>query len=38
MLAEFGYGDGLHLVKAEIEAMGGRIWYTSEEKRAQLSA
>jgi signal transduction histidine kinase len=32
ILAEFGYGISLYLVKFEIEAMGGRIWYTSEEK------
>src|SRR5258708_9685838 len=31
VIAEFGYGLSLYLVKAEIEAMGGRIWYESEE-------
>jgi signal transduction histidine kinase len=31
VLAEFGYGISLYLCKAEIEAMGGRIWYESEE-------
>ncbi len=31
ILAEFGYGLSLYLVKMEIEAMGGRIWFTSEE-------
>lgn len=32
ILAEFGYGLSLYLVKMEIEAMGGKIWFTSEEK------
>jgi signal transduction histidine kinase len=31
VIAEFGYGISLYLVKAELEAMGGRIWYASEE-------
>jgi signal transduction histidine kinase len=31
VIAEFGYGLSLYLAKAEIEAMGGRIWYESEE-------
>jgi signal transduction histidine kinase len=31
IIAEFGYGLSLSLAKAEIEAMGGRIWYESEE-------
>lgn len=31
VLAEFGYGLSLYLGKTEIEAMGGRIWFTSEE-------
>ena len=31
ILAEFGYGLSLYLVKTEIEAMGGKIWFTSEE-------
>jgi signal transduction histidine kinase len=31
VIAEFGYGLSLYLVKAEIEAMSGRIWYESEE-------
>src|SRR5258707_14895760 len=31
VIAEFGYGLSLYLVKAEVEAMGGRIWYESEE-------
>ena len=32
IIAEFGYGLSLYLVKMEIEAMGGKIWFTSEEK------
>jgi signal transduction histidine kinase len=32
ILAEFGYGLSLYLVKMEIEAMGGKIWFTSEER------
>lgn len=32
VIAEFGYGLSLYLVKMEIEAMGGRIWFTSEER------
>ncbi|MBN1565339.1 MAG: sensor histidine kinase [Anaerolineae bacterium] len=31
IIAEFGYGLSLYLVKMEIEAMGGKIWFTSEE-------
>ena len=31
VIAEFGYGLSLYLAKSEIEAMGGRIWYESEE-------
>ncbi len=31
ILAEFGYGLSLYLVKMEIEAMGGKIWFNSEE-------
>src|SRR5258708_1978454 len=31
VIAEFGYGLSLYLAKAEVEAMGGRIWYESEE-------
>jgi signal transduction histidine kinase len=31
IIAEFGYGLGLYLTKANIEAMGGRIWFDSEE-------
>lgn len=31
IIAEFGYGLSLYLVKTEIEAMGGRIWFNSEE-------
>jgi signal transduction histidine kinase len=31
ILAEFGYGLSLYLVKMEIEAMGGKIWFSSEE-------
>ena len=32
ILAEFGYGLSLYLVKMEIEAMGGKIWFSSEER------
>jgi signal transduction histidine kinase len=31
IIGEFGYGLSLYLAKAEVEAMGGRIWYESEE-------
>ncbi len=31
VIAEFGYGLSLNLAKTEIEAMGGRVWFTSEE-------
>jgi signal transduction histidine kinase len=31
IIAEFGFGLSLYLVKMEVEAMGGRIWFTSEE-------
>ncbi len=31
IIAEFGYGLSLYLTKANIEAMGGRIWFDSEE-------
>lgn len=31
VIAEFGYGISLHLAKADMEVMGGRIWFTSEE-------
>jgi signal transduction histidine kinase len=31
IIAEFGYGLSLSLAKSEVEAMGGRIWYESEE-------
>jgi signal transduction histidine kinase len=31
IIAQFGYGLSLYLVKMEIEAMGGRIWFASEE-------
>ncbi len=32
VMAEFGYGLSLYLVKMEVEEMGGKIWFTSEEK------
>ncbi len=32
IISEFGYGLSLYLCKQEIEAMGGRIWFTSEER------
>lgn len=31
VIAEFGYGVSLYLVKMELEAQGGGIWFTSEE-------
>lgn len=31
VIREYGYGLALYLCKAEVEAMGGRIWYESEE-------
>ena len=31
IIAEFGYGLSLYLAKANIEAMGGKIWFDSEE-------
>lgn len=31
IIGEFGYGLSLYLCKHEIEAMGGRIWFDSEE-------
>lgn len=31
VLAQFGYGLSLYLARAEIEAMGGRLWFESEE-------
>ncbi len=31
VIREYGYGLSLYLCKAEVEAMGGRIWYESEE-------
>lgn len=31
VIAEFGYGLSLYLVKMELEAMGGGIWFTSQE-------
>ncbi len=31
VIAEFGYGLSLYLVKMELEAMGGGIWFSSEE-------
>jgi signal transduction histidine kinase len=32
VIAEFGFGVSLALVKSEMEAMNGRIWFNSEEK------
>lgn len=31
IIAEFGYGLSMYLAKANIEAMGGKIWFDSEE-------
>lgn len=31
VISEFGYGLALHLCRHEIEAMNGRMWFTSEE-------
>lgn len=31
IISEFGYGLALHLCKNEIEAMNGRLWFSSEE-------
>jgi signal transduction histidine kinase len=31
ILAEFGYGLSLYLCRQEIEAMNGKVWFTSEE-------
>jgi signal transduction histidine kinase len=31
IISEFGYGVALYLCKHEIEAMNGRLWFTSEE-------
>lgn len=31
IISEFGYGLALYLCKVEIEAMNGRLWFTSEE-------
>lgn len=31
IIAEFGYGLALYLCKTEIEAMNGRLWFTSKE-------
>jgi K+-sensing histidine kinase KdpD len=31
IISEFGYGLALYLCKVEIEAMHGRLWFTSEE-------
>lgn len=31
IIAEFGYGLSLYLAKANIEAMGGKIWFKSQE-------
>lgn len=31
VMGEFGYGLSLYLCKHEVEAMGGRLWFTSEE-------
>lgn len=32
IISEFGYGLSLHLCKQEIEAMGGGLWFQSQEK------
>lgn len=32
VIAEFGFGVSLALVKSEMEAMDGRVWFSSEEK------
>lgn len=31
IISEFGYGLSLYLCRHEVEAMGGRLWFTSEE-------
>ena len=31
IISEFGYGLGLHLCRYEVEAMNGRLWFTSKE-------
>jgi signal transduction histidine kinase len=31
VIAQFGYGVSLYLAKMEVETMGGRIWFASEE-------
>jgi signal transduction histidine kinase len=31
IIAEFGYGIALYICKSEIEAMNGRLWFTSKE-------
>jgi signal transduction histidine kinase len=33
VIGEFGYGLSLYLCKNEVEAMGGRLWFESEEGR-----
>ncbi len=30
VMSEFGYGISLHIVRYEVESMGGAIWYESE--------